>query len=76
MPKVGRMSESLRKVIDDFIKEYGGTMSLADIQLCIGVGSPHTAEKWVEGLPVYRINKRRRWKTSDVARRFEACREL
>ena len=45
-------------------------LTLADVGREIGINKRESVLKFLEGLPAYEINGRRRWRIADIARRL------
>lgn len=58
------------EILEELANRYGGMMTQRDIAESIGCKTTGTIQSIVEGLPAYDINGRRRWRTSDIAKRI------
>lgn len=62
------------EILEELANKYGGMMTQRDIADAIGCRSTPPVTAFVEGLPSYEINGRRRWRTSDIAKRIASMR--
>lgn len=70
MPKVGRMSERQREIVEILRRDYATLLTLADVGRIIGTTDQRTTKKYVEGLRTTDVNGRRKWLIDDIARRI------
>lgn len=69
MPRL-RLPLRAQEIADEMRAIYGGMLNIEDIKLELGVQDRRTAEKFVDGLPFVVVNRRKRWRVSDIARRI------
>lgn len=74
MPKITRATESQKYIADELRKIYGGALTLAQVKETIGAKSANTARAWVENIPYVVINGRKKWLTSDIAKKIDDAR--
>lgn len=74
MPKVTyNLPTPDKELVSAIKKDYGGMLTLTQVCGVLGV-SRDTARKFMQGVPAYNINGRRRWSATDVARRLTEVR--
>ena len=64
------MRQERVEILEELATKYGGMMTQKDVAEAIGCVSTGTISSIIEGLPAYEINGRRRWRTSDIAKRI------
>lgn len=69
MPKLRRNAREIQ-IADDLRDVYGGMMGVEDIRQELGAKDRRTAEKFVDGLPLVKVNGRKKWRVYDVAKRI------
>lgn len=67
------MRTDTREMYNEIVDRYGNMVSLSQISHIIGRKSAKRLDAFLEGLPCYEINGRRRWRTADIARRIIQC---
>ena len=70
MPRKG-MSTKEKERHDEIYKRYGGYLYQPNIAELINRKHHSAVERFVEGLPVTKINGRKAWRASDIAKKLE-----
>ena len=63
-------------IAEDIRKRYGNMLTARDVGAVIGVAHYKSINKWLEGLPCFEINNRRRYSAADVARKLYEARSI
>lgn len=72
MPKL-RPPKRVTDYADELRHIYGGMMTVTDVMKEIGADSMKTAKKYLDTVPAYDVNGRKKYRVTDVARRvFES----
>lgn len=64
------MRQTKAEILGELAERYGGMMTQRDIAEAIGCRTTGPTQSITEGLTSYEINGRRRWRTSDIAKRI------
>lgn len=71
MPRVRLLKSPVEDEIAAEIRaNYGGMLALAAVQDFLGVKDCRTARRFLDGVPVYNVNGRNKWRASDVAHKL------
>lgn len=58
------------RLAEDIRTRYGNMLNTRGVGLVIGVTDYKSINRWLEGLPCYEINNRKRYTAADVAKRL------
>lgn len=56
------------EIEEDLRTRHGGLLTFAEVSEEIGIKHKDTVNGFLNGLPVYRVEGKRRWRTADIAR--------
>ena len=75
MPKL-RLPLRAQEIADEMRAVSGGMMDVEDVKRELGAKDRRTAEKFLDGVTYVVVNRRKKWRVSDVARRIYDQEEL
>ena len=73
------MNRRLEAIERSIVSRHGAMLTFADVSVEIGSKNKIVVHYFLEGLPVYRIGSRKKWRAADIARRIydgEAIEEI
>lgn len=62
--------KKLEEIEKDILTRHNSLLTFADVSAEIGMKNKVAVHAFLEGLPVYMIGRRRKWRAADIAKRI------